>query len=146
MNYCISSDNHKGIIAETQTTGLQGAFLIPASPGVAIAFRQARVYIVRKSKITGECVMFKRHKPDLQVLSALTAAVAATAAMPKLQQQLTAFAADYQQGKVSRVAIGVFSSRISRVIYHQDYQVPTEVLALLSLLNQRTTTVDPGLS
>ncbi|MCI2034190.1 MAG: hypothetical protein LKJ69_12525 [Lactobacillus sp.] len=90
--------------------------------------------------------MFKRHKPDLQVLSALTAAVAATAAMPKLQQQLTAFAADYQQGKVSRVAIGVFSSRISRVIYHQDYQVPTEVLALLSLLNQRTTTVDPGLS
>ncbi|MFD1485761.1 hypothetical protein ACFQ5J_11010 [Lacticaseibacillus baoqingensis] len=90
--------------------------------------------------------MFKRHKPDLHVLSALTAAIAATAAMPKLQQQLMQFSSDYQQGKVSRVAIGVFSSRISRVIYRHDYQVPTEVLTLLSLLNQSTTTADPGWS
>lgn len=90
--------------------------------------------------------MLKRHKPDLRVLDALTAAIAATSVLPRLQQELMRFAAQYQQGKVSRLGISVFSSRISHVIYMHDYQVPTEVLALLSLLNQSDASANPGWS
>ncbi|WP_461214364.1 hypothetical protein [Lacticaseibacillus sp. GG6-2] len=90
--------------------------------------------------------MFKRHKPDTQVMAALTAAIAATNALPRLQADLTTFAESYQQGKISTLGVGVFSSRISHAIYMHDYQVPTEVLALLSLLNQRDTGTTPGWS
>lgn len=90
--------------------------------------------------------MFKHHKPDMQVVAALTAAIAATNALPRLQADLTTFAESYQQGKVGTLGIGVFSSRISHAIYMHDYQVPTEVLALLSLLNQHNTDANPGWS
>ena len=90
--------------------------------------------------------MFKRQKPDIQVLAALTVAISATNGLPKLQQQLKMFATDYQQGRTNAIGVGVFSRRISHAIYMHDYQVPDAVLALLSLLNQRMRQADPGLS
>ncbi len=90
--------------------------------------------------------MFKHRKPDIQVVAALTAAIAATNALPRLQADLTAFAETYQQGKSSPLGVAVFSSRISHTIYMHDYQVPTEVLALLSLLNQQNAGANPGWS
>lgn len=90
--------------------------------------------------------MFKHHKPDIQVLAALTAAIAATKAWAEVQPLLVSFTKEYQQGKVSPIGIGVFSRRISHVIYTRDYQVPTELLTLLSLLNQSSTPADPSWS
>lgn len=94
----------------------------------------------------GGNVMFKHQKPDIQVLAALTAAIQATNALPKLQVQLTNFAREYQQGKMSALGVGIFSSHISHTIYMHDYQVPDAVLALLSVLNQTSMKADPGWS
>ena len=90
--------------------------------------------------------MLKHRKPDIQVLTALTTAIAATDGLPDLQEDLITFAASYQQGKISGLGIGLFSRRISRAVYLNDYQVPEAVLALLSLLNQRHLDANPGWS
>lgn len=87
--------------------------------------------------------MFNRHKPDPAVVAAFAAAIRSVQGLPKLSRLLTDFASQYQAGKASRMAIGVFSSRVAHVIFVHDYQMPTELLALLSVLNQTPAATGP---